>query len=614
MSAGVKTLALCAGLLGAACGSSPPRLAPKALSVVLITIDTLRADRVGAYGAAGARTPTLDGLAREGARFDRAWATAPITLPSHASLLTGRYPPAHRARHNGIAVEAGVATLATRLKAVGFATAAFVSAFPLDRRFGLAGGFDRYDDELPRTPDGRPLNERPGADTVGRAVAWLRAERGERVFLWVHLFEPHAPYGTPGSGGPVSVRYDDEVATADLEAGRLLAALGERAATTLVVATADHGEAFGEHGEIGHSMFVYDTTLRVPLVMRGPGVTPGTVVRDDVSLVDVASTVAALTGIESAASDGLALVPALGGVALGRRALYAESFAPYFDFGWSGLRAVRDGATKYIAAPRPELYELGDDAGESVNRAALDPSRAAQLQAQADAWSAAEPAGAPAQSEATARLRSLGYLSGARGAAARPGPLADPKDMIGVAARMAAVTSGEVSGDTLVSTLEAILRDDPQNPQAHLRLGFAELERGHCAVAERHLQAALMAGVPSADAGLGMAQCRGRAGDLAGAADALTAARRAEPGNPTVLANLGILALQRGRPAEAVPLLREALTLEPRLLEARFSLARALALAGDRAAAATEARQLLSQLAPGAPQRAEVERLLAALR
>ncbi len=613
MSAGVKALALCAGLLGAACGSSPPPLAPKALSVVLITIDTLRADRVGAYGAAGARTPTLDGLAREGARFDRAWATAPITLPSHASLLTGRYPPAHRARHNGIAVEAGVATLATRLKAAGFATAAFVSAFPLDRRFGLAGGFDRYDDELPRTPDGRPLNERPGADTVGRAVAWLRAERGERVFLWVHLFEPHAPYGTPGSGRPVSVRYDDEVATADLEAGRLLAALGERAATTLVVATADHGEAFGEHGEIGHSMFVYDTTLRVPLVMRGPGVIPGTVVRDDVSLVDVASTIAALTGTAPADSDGLTLVPALGGLALGRRELYAESFAPYFDFGWSGLRAVRDGATKYIAAPRPELYALDRDAGESVNRAALDLSRAAQLQARADAWSAAEPTAAPAQPEATARLRSLGYLSGARGAET-PGPLADPKDMIGIAARIAAVTSGEVSGDALVSTLEAILRDDPQNPQAHLRLGFAELERGRCAVAQPHLQAALKAGVPSADAGLGMAQCRGRAGDLAGAAEALAAARRAEPGNPTVLANLGILALQQGRPAEAVPLLREALTLEPRLLEARFSLARALALAGDRTAAATEARQLLSQLAPDAPQRAEVERLLAALR
>ncbi len=616
MRTGFRALALATGLLGAACGSSPPPsapTAPTALSVVLITIDTLRADRVGAYGAADARTPTLDGLAREGARFDRAWATAPITLPSHASLMTGRYPPGHRARHNGIAVEAGVATLATRLKAAGFATAAFVSAFPLDRRFGLATGFDRYDDQLPRTPDGRPLNERPGADTVSRATAWLRAERAERVFLWVHLFEPHAPYGTPGSGAPASTRYDDEVATADVEAGRLLAALGERAATTLVVATADHGEAFGEHGEVGHSMFVYDTTLRVPLVLRGPGVTRGAVVRDDVSLVDVAPTITALTGIAPAAGDGLSLVPALGGTTLGRRELYAESFAPYFDFGWSGLRTVRDGATKYIAAPRPELYDLGRDAGEAVNRAALDLARAAQLQTRVDSWSAVEPGVPPAQPEATARLRSLGYLSGARGATA-PGPRADPKDMIGVAARIAAVTSGEVSGEALVSTLEAILRDDPQNPQAHLRLGFAELERGRCAVAEPHLQAALTSGVPSADAGLGLAQCRGRAGDLPGAAAALTAAQRAEPGNPTVLANLGLLALRQGRHVEAVPLLREALVIEPRLLEARFSLARALALSGDRAAAAAEARQLLDQLAPGAPQRAEVERLLAALR
>ncbi len=610
-------LALAAGLLGAACGSPPPPSAPSAAptarSVVLITIDTLRADRVGAYGATGARTPTLDALARGGARFDRAWSAAPITLPSHASLLTGRYPPRHRARHNGIAVEAGAVTLAARFKTAGFATAAFVSAFPLDRRFGLAPGFDVYDDELPRTTDGRPLNERPGTDTVSRAVAWLRAERAERVFLWVHLFEPHAPYGTAGSSGSVATRYDQEVTTADTEAGRLLAALGERAATTLVVATADHGEAFGEHGEIGHSLFVYDTTLRVPLLMRGPGVTPGTVVGDDVSLVDVASTVAVLTGIASAASDGLSLVPALGGVALGRRELYAESFAPYFDFGWSGLRAVRDGATKYIAAPRPELYELGADAGESVNRVALDPSRAAELHTRAEAWSAAEPSATPVPTDATGRLRSLGYLSGARSTSSS-GPRADPKDMIGIAARIATVTSGEVPGNALVSTLEAILRDDPQNPQAHLRLGFAELERGRCAVAEPHLRAAMRAGVPSADAGLGLAQCRGQAGDVPGAAAALEEARRAEPGNPVVLANLGLLELQRGRHLDAVRLLRAALAVEPRLSEARFSLARALALSGDRAAAADEARQLLSQLPSDAPQRPEVERLLAALR
>ncbi len=600
---------------GIACGAAPSRPArPAVRSVVLITIDTLRADHVGAYGATGARTPTLDGLARDGARFDRAWATAPITLPSHASLMTGRYPPAHRGRHNGVSVDPDVPTLAMRLKAAGFATGAFVSAFPLDKRFGLAQGFDVYDDTLPRGPDGRPANERPGSDTMARAITWWQAQATSRAFLWVHLFEPHAPYGAPGATGSATARYDEDITAADHEAGRLLAALGDRAQETLVIVTADHGEAFGEHGEIGHSMFVYDTTLRVPLLLRGPAIDPGLVVRDDVSLVDVAATIAELTGIPAARSDGLSLAAAMGGRTIGPRELYAESFAPYFDFGWAGLRSVRDGSIKYIAAPKPELYDLARDQGETVNRVALDPTQSARLQERADRWSPTDfDPTAPASGEATARLRALGYLSGGRAPQAS-GARADPKDMIGVASRMAMVTSGEVQGEAVVTTLEEILRDDPANPQAHLRLGFAEIARGRCRAAEPHLRAALSAGVPTADAALGLAQCRSEAGDVQGAAEALAAGRRAEPGNPVVAANLGLLALQEKRLPEAVALLREAVTTDPQQLAARFALARALALSGDRAGALTQAELLSKQLPQTAPQRSEVERLLAALR
>ena len=600
---------------GIACGSPPSPPAPRAVrSVVLITIDTLRADHVGAYGATGARTPTLDGLARDGARFDRAWATAPITLPSHASLMSGRYPPAHRGRHNGVSVDPAVPTLAVRLKAAGFVTGAFVSAFPLDKRFGLAQGFDVYDDVLPRGPDGRPVNERPGSDTVTRAIAWWQAQAAGRVFLWVHLFEPHAPYGAPGATGSATARYDEDITTADHEAGRLLAVLGDRAPDTLVIVTADHGEAFGEHGEIGHSMFVYDTTLRVPLLLRGPAIDQGLVVRDDVSLVDVAPTIAELTGIPAAGGDGLSLVATMGGRTIGPRELYAESFAPYFDFGWAGLRSVRDGAVKYIAAPKPELYDLARDSGETVNRVAMDPTQSARLQGRADRWSPTDlDAAAPASGDATARLRALGYLSGGRAPKAR-GARADPKDMIGIASRMAMVTSGEVHGQALVTTLQGILRDDPANPQAHLRLGFAEIARGQCRAAEPHLRAALTAGVPTADAGLGLAQCRGEAGDLQGAAEALAAGRRAEPGNPVVAANLGLLALRQKRLPDAVALLREAVAIDPGQLEARFALARALALSGDRSGALAETERLLGLLPSTAPQRAEVERLRTALR
>jgi choline-sulfatase len=599
-------------LCAISCRAVSPAAQP-ARHVVLITIDTLRADRVGAYGAREAQTPALDGLARDGARFDRAWAPAPITLPSHASLLSGRYPPAHGARHNGMAVGNSVPTLATTLKDAGFATGAFVSAFPLDRRFGLARGFDVYDDELPRAADGRPLNERPGAQTVDRAIEWLRAQGESRLFLWVHLFEPHAPYGTPSAGTSVEERYTQEVAAADREVGRLVRALGDRAADTLIVATADHGEAFGEHGETGHSIFVYDTTLKVPLVMRGAAIPRGTVVGDDVSLVDLPATIAALTGLQEFQSEGRSLAGAFRGGRIEPRPIYAESFAPLFDFGWAGLRAVREGGWKYVAAPRAELYNTARDPGEATNLVEAEGHRAAGLEAEVSKWSPAEPVAAPPSPDVSARLGALGYVSGARrpaGGAARP----DPKDRIGVAAQMAMVTSGEVQGEAAIAALEAILRADPGNPQGNLRLGFAELERDRCDAARPHLQAALDAGVPSADAGLGLAECLGRAGDLNGARRALAAAEAAEPGNPVVAANLGILALEQGRPADAIQPLRAAVTADPNLLPARFALARALARTGRRDEALIEAQQLLATLPLDAPQRPEVERLIAALR
>ena len=221
----------------------------------------------------------------------QAFTTAPITLPAHASLLTGRYPPGHGARHNGLAMSTSVPTLATILQQAGFSTAAFVSAFPLDKRFGLARGFDIYDDQLPRGPDRKPLNERAGDESVRRAVEWLSSRATQRTFLWLHLFEPHAPYGDAASGRSVAARYDDEVAASDRAIAQLLEALGARIDSTLVVVAADHGEAFGEHGEIGHSIFVYDTTLRIPLVMKGPGLPIGHEVTTPVTLVDVAPTV-----------------------------------------------------------------------------------------------------------------------------------------------------------------------------------------------------------------------------------------------------------------------------------------------------------------------------------
>lgn len=626
----IAGLALTVGALGA-CGGpvsgtdASPTAGPGAPAgprhLVLVTIDTLRADRVGAYGHAQARTPVLDQLAADGLRAVSAFAVAPVTLTSHASLLTGVYPPKHGARHNGIALTAGVPTLATTLKAAGFATGAFVAAFPLDRRFGLAVGFDVYGDRLPRGRDGRPADERPGEAVVDEALAWWRTVGSARTFLWVHLFEPHAPYGNPRGGRTAVERYDDEIAEADRQVGRLLDGLGADRADSLIVITADHGEAFGEHGEIGHSVFVYDTTLRVPLILQGPRVARGQL-REAVSLVDVAPTVLALLDVKGPPTDGqvLTLDPGRRTADAEPRALYAETFAPYEDFGWSPLRSVRAGGLKYIQAPSPELFDVQADADETRNLVADRREDAARLRRALAALSTSAPTGTPAapaaattmSADARRRLQALGYLSGQGPVPGRP--LADPKDRRALASQLAEVTSGELAGAELEQALRAIVKTDPGNPQAHLRLGYVLSERGDCAAALPHFKAAVVARMPTADPHLGLAACLVQRRDLPAAEQALDEGARVEPGNPVVLANQGIVRSDGGRPAQAISPLQQALQVDPDFHQARFALAIAYARTGDRAAADREALELLKRMPADAPQRPEVERLRSALR
>ena len=610
-------------VLVAACarGSPASRSSPPVRNVVLITIDTLRADHVGVYGYPAAHTPTLDGLARDGVRFDRAYATAPITLVSHASLLTGRYPPGHGARHNGLRVDPATPLLAGAFAGQGWKTGGFVAAFPLDRRFGLNKGFDDYGDTMPRDANGRLLNERSGRAVVDEALAWLDAHRQGRFFLWIHLFEPHAPYGNPSdpaqAARPAIERYDAEIAEADAQAGRLIAALGHLRKETLIVAAADHGEAFGEHGEISHSLFVYDVTLRVPLIVSGPGVTAGAVVSDPVSLVDVAPTIASLVGLPKVDADGIDLSGFLHSDHVARitetRSLYAESFAPLFDFGWSPLRTLRQGDWKYIAAPTPELYDVRTDPTETRNLVDTQPSRAADLSRQIDAIAGANmPQTDAPDADTRARLQALGYVAGANTVSnsARP----DPKDRRELAARLAEVTSGELHGRDLEGALRAILHEDPKNPQANLRLGYVLLDTNRCGEAIERFDAAIAGHVAGADAYLGRARCELEAREVKAARRSLESGLAAEPGNPVASANLGMLLSDNGQSAAAIPLLQASLGIDPNLHHARFALAIAYARANRRADAAKEAEELLRRLPVDAPQRSEVERLLSAVR
>jgi arylsulfatase A-like enzyme len=320
--------------------------------IVLVSIDTLRADHLGCYGAAFAHTPRLDALAAGGVRFANAISPAPLTLPSHTTLLTGLDPPEHGVRHNGVfRLTDDVPTLAEHLREAGFATAAFVAAYVLDRQFGLDRGFDRYDDRTSQPRYGRGMltfPERPANEVVDAALEWLASAPG-RFFLWVHLYDPHAEYRPPaGFASAFPARpYDGEIAFADFQVGRLLAALDQRFpdGRTLVVVTADHGESLGEHGEATHSHLVYDATQHVPLIVQGPGLPRGGVVEDVVALRDVAPTVLDLLGVPPLpGATGRSLAEAVRGGALEPRAAHVETLAPQLDWGWSpllGLRTVR---------------------------------------------------------------------------------------------------------------------------------------------------------------------------------------------------------------------------------------------------------------------------------
>jgi arylsulfatase A-like enzyme len=401
-------------------------------SILLVTIDTLRADRVGAYGDAQARTPHLDALARSGLAFDRAYSPAPLTLPSHTTILTGLLPPAHGVRGNGaFALGPGPPTLAEALRARGLRTAAFVGGFPLSRRFGLDRGFEHYDDRMEKAPGLHfEFAERRASEVVSAARTWLAAATGP-VFVWVHLFDPHAPYDPPPAfAGPDP--YRGEIAAADAALGDLMAAWDARKGPSYVAVTSDHGEAFGEHGEESHSLFVYDATLHVPLVLRGHGLPAGRRQATPVGLADLAATLLARVGGAGPSLPGRDLTA----TPLPAVPLYAETLAPRLDFGWSDLRAWRDSRFKLVRAPRPELYDVDADPGETRDLARSDPRRTAAMDAALGEALAAmgerESVRRP-DSEAAERLRALGYAQGPGGT----GSGADPKDRVEVALAIA---------------------------------------------------------------------------------------------------------------------------------------------------------------------------------
>ena len=408
-------------------------------SVLLITLDTTRADRLGYAGHAAARTPNLDRLARQSVRCDTAYSPVPLTLPAHCTVLSGFYPPAHQVRNNGnYFLPAPVVTLAEVLGARGYETAAFVSSFVLDSRFGLDQGFAVYDDDL-AVGTKTYHSERDAAAVFTAFNRWLAGSRGGPFFAWVHFFDPHAPYAPPEPyAGGLADPYDGEIAYMDHYVGEVISRLEEKglAKNTLVVIAGDHGEAFGEHGEFGHQVFCYEENLRVPLLFRADGfLPPGMRLKQPASLVDIMPTVLDFLGLPLPPKlQGRSLLPAMRGKELPAADVYVESLFASEAFQCAPVLGIIRGGHKFLDLPRPELYDLERDPGERENIVSRSAARGRELKAGLRDLARRLDGGAVASrrqlSESEkATLASLGYIASGPAAPAG-GPLPDPKDKI----------------------------------------------------------------------------------------------------------------------------------------------------------------------------------------
>lgn len=409
---------------------------PHPENIILITLDTTRADRLSCYGYSHPTSPSLDKLAAGGMRFERAYTPVPLTLPAHASILSGVNPYHHRVHNNGnYVLPPEVKTLAGMLKEKGYRTAAFVSSFTLDKRFGLDRGFDVYDDRLPAATLFKNLSSERSASEVFKAFStWFKNEKPEKFFCWVHFYDPHFPYEPPQEyAAKFSDPYDGEVAFMDYYIGRILELLVEAGLSekTAIIAVGDHGEAFGEKVEEGHGLFLYEMSVRVPLIIKGPGIKAGSVTQELVSLVDLAPTVLDWLGVKTEINfDGRSLLRVLSGKKEKPRDIYLETFYPRENYGWSELVGIISWPWKFIQAPRPELYNLEKDPQENHNLAGGEERMSALLSARLQDLLAGNGEASGSRRELTAaereRLRSLGYLQVFSGGA--KGPLPDPKD------------------------------------------------------------------------------------------------------------------------------------------------------------------------------------------
>jgi choline-sulfatase len=617
-------------------------------NVLIISIDTLRADHVGAYGFTRAHTPALDRLAAEGVRCADAIAAAPITLPSHASLLTGLYPPAHGLHDNGTgALPRDVVTLADRLSAAGYSTHAFVSAVVLSRLYGLDKGFATYDDDLwsEDAPRLFMIRERPARRTAESMLAWFDTWQAtpERppFFAWVHFFDPHQPHdASPEDMQGAASAYDAEITAADRGVGRILDRLRDAGVldNTIVIATADHGESLGEHGEATHAVFVYDATVRVPLIARFPATFPaGRVYDGPVRHIDVVPTILSLLGLPGGSeTQGADLTKAWQGTAPAPElSQYSESLLSELGFGMAPLHALRKSGFKFIRAPKPELYNLSADPHEMSNLYANDggdAKRSATLDAELERILQTARKDAPQDNpmgrETVEVLQSLGYL--APGAVRRGMGGIDPKDGIRIYSQLEDarheaqrrhwpqaeamvrkildtlpnhVAARNVLGLALVrqhkyaearEAYSQSLATDPSQFRIHANLGSLALLEHKLDEADRSFARSLELNPKFIEGMLNRGLIASLRGDQAGAADWYQRADALDKNFPATARRLGDLYYEQGEYREALASYDRALKLSPRLFPAVVQAGNSARRLGDAARAAASFQQAAS--------------------
>jgi arylsulfatase A-like enzyme/Tfp pilus assembly protein PilF len=624
------------------------RIAAGPLNLVIITLDTTRADRMGAYGKKDIETPSFDRIAHEGALFEQAVSAAPLTLPVHSSMFTGKFPPEHGVRDNGgFFLGPEQTTLAEVLKAHGYRTGGFIAAYVLDSKWGINQGFDTYFDKFDLS-ETRAISvasiQRPANEVVDQALPWIVSAKSGPFFAWIHLYDAHAPYRPPE---PFATTYKDhpyngEIAFADSQVARVLRTLQDLGLydRTVIMIMGDHGESLGDHGEAAHGFFVYNSTTHVPFAIRAPfSRTLRRTVADPVRSVDVMPTALDLLGIAPPAGlSGVSLAPLLAGARaeMGLDA-YSEAMYPLHHYGWSDLHALRSGRYKVIDAPRPELYDEERDPSEATNlydsRRALADTMIVRLRTMEKGFAKTQ-AVIPAASvdpDARQRLAALGYVGSfvATAADSRTGR-ADPKDKIDLFNKLGEATElskdvdeqGRPPFDRVMALLNEIVRTDPEVIDAWFMMGTQSLTHGDLNEAVEYFTHTL-ALKPDYDLAVyNLAQAYRRMGNdeaaLAGFEHYLTLDpkdpfvqyqmgeiwldrgdvpraeqlfRRALEMDPQVAAAknaLGVIALQRGDPATAERLINEALATKPNLRLAHFNLALLAEQRGDPRAAERE--------------------------